>query len=185
MLFRSQIESAGLWALQSQEVGSRCPPQGTAVMVFKSQSLSDLQQASLWLLLEHDRFELQLAGRLQEHLPQHRYRVLFDATHRLLENGSDRVAFPAPFPASFSGPGLLDGPLSQHWDDDSSGLRLGGVSQQVPGLPVHVQAIYPQQAAIAASWGPYLRVWLLATAVFLLTWGVVSEIGRASCRERV
>jgi diguanylate cyclase (GGDEF)-like protein/PAS domain S-box-containing protein len=176
---QAQIESAGLWTLRGPQAAGRCPPQGTAVVVFRTQALTELHGASLWLLLDNDRFQAQLAAELPQRLPASRYRVLLHGEQVLAEGaagtrGAAANAWTGGFPAGLDGAAQPDSQLNLHWDDPRSGQRLGAVSLRVPGMPVWVQAIYPEQDAIAPSWQPYLRLWLVASAAFLLAWGAVS-----------
>jgi diguanylate cyclase (GGDEF)-like protein/PAS domain S-box-containing protein len=174
---QATIESAGLWPMAVSPTQDRCPPPGTAVVVFKSAAFTGLHNASLWLLVSGDRFQQQLQQRLSEMVPTSRYRVLIDGHMVLVEGqlsshpGGD---FGARFPSVFDGPAQPDQRIGHAWRDPISGDRLAGVAQRVPGMSVNVQAIYPVNVAIQGTWRPYLRLWLVATAGFLLIWGLVS-----------
>ena len=172
-----QIESTGLWPMPTTETPGNCPPQGTAVVVFKSVAFTGLHNASLWLLVSGDRFQQQLLSRLSQLLPTSRYRVLIDGDHVLTEGllvSEGRAGFEASFPPAFHGAEQPDSRSSHLWRDPDSGAEFAGVAQRVPGMSVHVQAIYPVEAAIQGTWRPYLWQWLAATAGFLLVWGLVS-----------
>ncbi|MFC7409267.1 putative bifunctional diguanylate cyclase/phosphodiesterase [Hydrogenophaga atypica] len=171
------IEAAGLWAMPTTAADERCPPPGTAVMVFKSAAFTGLHSASLWLLVSGDRFQQQLQERLSALVPSSRFRVLIDGDTPLVEGqlgGHGGNALVANFPPAFDGSEQPDQQAGHTWSDPVGGELWSGVAQRVPGMALHVQAIYPVDAAIQGTWRPYLRLWLLATAVFLLAWGLGS-----------
>ena len=171
------IESAGLWAMTGTDPQGRCPPAGTAVVVFNSSAFTGLHSTSLWLLVSGDRFQQQLLERLSLLVPHSRFRVLIDGNTSLVEGqlgGAPDGTPMAAFPSVFDGPEQPDQQLGHTWVDADSGVTVAGVAQRVPGMPLHVQAIYPVEAAIHAAWQPYLQQWLLTTAVFLLVWGLGS-----------
>jgi diguanylate cyclase (GGDEF)-like protein/PAS domain S-box-containing protein len=180
---RARIEARAMTRLDDHAPSARCPGPGTVVIPWRPPSLAALQRATIWLLLDGERFGRELQDSLPRRLPMARWRVV-DAEGLTLAAGQHGAPGPADFIAALDRPAATapgSGPEGAEADahevltwQDANGLgRLVAVSEAVGETGLRVQVMLPEDRAIADAWHRTLGLWGAAAMVFLLAWAAI------------
>jgi diguanylate cyclase (GGDEF)-like protein/PAS domain S-box-containing protein len=180
---RARIEASAMTRLDDHAPSARCPGPGTVVIPWRPPSLAALQRATIWLLLDGERFGRELQDSLPRRLPMARWRVV-DAEGLTLAAGQHGAPGPVDFIAALDRPAPAapraepdaadsDAHEVLTWQDANGLGRLVAVSEAVGETGLRVQVMLPEYPAIADAWHRTLGLWGTAAAVFLLAWAAI------------